>query len=85
MKSGEVIGTNTKAYTLPKSRKSKRAIPFAQGLQSLLHMSTHLVNDADAFVLGEVLSKKGALYGKDNAIGITLGTGIGGGAVYNDA
>jgi glucokinase len=83
MNTGEVIGTNTKAYTLPIPKKSKQPTPFAIGVENTIKLRTKLVNDADAFVLGEVLSKKGALYGKDNAIGITLGTGIGGGAVYN--
>lgn len=83
MNTGEVIGTNTKAYTLPNARKSKLPTPFAVGVENAIKLRTKLVNDADAFVLGEVLSKKGALYGKDHAIGITLGTGIGGGAIYN--
>jgi glucokinase len=82
MNTGEVIGTNTQAYTLPPIKQGNTPTPFATGLNKAINLPTKLVNDADAFVLGEVLSRKGALYGKDNAIGITLGTGIGGGAVY---
>lgn len=74
--SGEVIGTNTKAYTVEN-------MPFAKAVKLETDLPTVLVNDADAFVLGEVLSPRGALFGKQNALGITLGTGIGGGAVID--
>jgi glucokinase len=73
---GSVIGTNTGAYTVANQT-------LAQAVREATGLPTILVNDADAFVLGETLSPNGALYGKRNALGITLGTGIGGGIVLD--
>lgn len=73
---GKVLGINTGAYHTP-------GTSFAKAVTNETGLPTVLVNDADAFVLGEVLSPKGAMYGKKNVLGITLGTGIGGGFVLN--
>jgi glucokinase len=52
-------------------------IPLIQLVEEALGLRTTLVNDGSAFVLGEVTV--GALRSSDNALGLTLGTGVGGG------
>ena len=52
-------------------------IPLRQLVEEALGLRTTLVNDGSAFVLGEVTA--GALRGSSNALGLTLGTGVGGG------
>jgi len=52
-------------------------IPLVKLAEEALELPTILVNDGSAFVLGEVTT--GALQGSTNALGLTLGTGIGGG------
>ena len=56
-------------------------IPLAQRLSQALNIEVRLVNDADLFTLGEWLA--GAGQGIDNMIGLTLGTGVGGGLLLN--
>lgn len=50
-------------------------------LRKHLHIPMALANDADAAALGEVLD--GAAKGKNNAVLLTLGTGVGGGVIID--
>lgn len=54
-------------------------IPLIALMQKNLKIPMALANDADAAALGEVLA--GAAAGKDNALLLTLGTGVGGGVI----
>ena len=56
-------------------------VPLIALMQKELDIPMALANDADAAALGEVLA--GAAAGKDNALLLTLGTGVGGGVVIN--
>lgn len=56
-------------------------IPILEMLKKDLDIPMALANDADAAALGEVLD--GAAKGKNNAVLLTLGTGVGGGVVLN--
>lgn len=56
-------------------------IPILEMLGKDLKIPMALANDADAAALGEVLD--GAAKGKNNAVLLTLGTGVGGGVVLN--
>lgn len=55
--------------------------PLAQELSAALGMPVVLENDVQAGVLGELVG--GALRGCRNAVGVFIGTGIGGGIVIN--
>lgn len=50
-------------------------------LQKRINIPTALANDADAAALGEVIC--GAAKGKNSAVLLTLGTGVGGGVIMN--
>lgn len=54
-------------------------VPLIGWMKEYLNLPMALANDADAAALGEVLA--GAAVGKEDAILITLGTGVGGGVV----
>ncbi len=56
-------------------------VPLLKWMREYLDKPMALANDADAAALGEVLA--GAAAGKEDAILITLGTGVGGGVVLN--
>ncbi len=56
-------------------------VPLIALMQEHLNISMALANDADAAALGEVLA--GAAEGKENALLLTLGTGVGGGVILN--
>lgn len=56
-------------------------VPILKMLGKHLHIPMALANDADAAALGEVLN--GAAKGRENAVLLTLGTGVGGGVVIN--
>jgi len=57
--------------------------PIAEQLKKLTGFNVKVANDANVATLGEV--KFGAAKNKENAIMITLGTGVGGGMVCNGA
>lgn len=56
-------------------------ISILEMLRKHVHIPMALANDADAAALGEVLD--GAAKGRENAVLLTLGTGVGGGVVIN--
>lgn len=56
-------------------------VPLIGIMQKELNIPMALANDADAAALGEVLT--GAASGKENALLLTLGTGVGGGVIIN--
>lgn len=56
-------------------------VPLVAYMGQYLNIPMALANDADAAALGEVLA--GAAAGKDNALLLTLGTGVGGGVIIN--
>lgn len=56
-------------------------VPLIDWMKEFLNLPMALANDADAAALGEVLA--GAAVGKEDALLITLGTGVGGGVVLN--
>ncbi len=56
-------------------------VPLAEKLAALLGKPVHLENDANAAAYGELLA--GAAKGKQNCVCVTLGTGVGGGAVVD--
>lgn len=56
-------------------------VPLPQQLQSHFDVPVYIRNDADCAALGEVIA--GAARNYENAIMITLGTGVGGGVILN--
>lgn len=56
-------------------------VPMAELMQRKLPLPIELANDADAAALAEVIA--GAAKDKENAILLTLGTGVGGGVIMN--
>ena len=56
-------------------------IPLGQTLGELLHLPVYLSNDANCAALGEYAA--GAAKGARSAVLLTLGTGVGGGVVYD--
>ena len=58
-----------------------RNIPLRQIIQNRFKIKTYLDNDANCFALGEAVFGSGKKY--ENIVGITLGTGIGGGEIIN--
>lgn len=58
-----------------------RNIPLKDWLSNKIRLPILVGNDANAFVLGEYCF--GAGKGKDSVFGITLGTGVGGGLIFN--
>ena len=61
--------------------KDGENVPMRDLLQKYINKPVYLGNDANVAALGEVIS--GAAKGVNNAIMITLGTGVGGGIVIN--
>src|ERR1035437_9211673 len=57
--------------------------PLAQRIQSRLSLPTTLDNDANCATFGEWW--QGAARGRRNVVGLTIGTGIGGGLILNGA
>ena len=55
--------------------------PLSQLVVSRLHIPVYLVNDAYAAALGEFVAGSGR--GSESLVAITLGTGVGGGVVFN--
>jgi glucokinase len=70
-------GIITEAPNLP----GWRDIPLKSIVEEKYHVTTFLINDADAAALGE--HRFGAGRGLDNLILLTLGTGVGGGIIIN--
>ncbi len=62
---------------LPNLATGWRDVPAGPEMQKLTNLPTRLINDARAFTLAE--ANLGAGKGARNVVGITLGTGIGGG------
>lgn len=56
-------------------------VPVVELVEESLEIDTKLENDANLYALGEWLA--GAGRGMNNMIGITLGTGVGGGIILN--
>lgn len=57
--------------------------PFRQDLEHLLQRPVRLANDANCFALAE--ATMGAAEGASSVFGVILGTGVGGGLVFNGA
>lgn len=57
--------------------------PFRQDLEHLLQRPVRLANDANCFALAE--ATMGAAEGARSVFGVILGTGVGGGLVFNGA
>jgi len=55
--------------------------PLARDLAAALGRPVFVINDADAFVLGE--ARLGVAAGHDRVFGLILGTGVGGGVIEN--
>ena len=55
--------------------------PLSQLVESRLHKPVYLENDANAAALGEFVAGSGR--GSESLVAITLGTGVGGGVVFN--
>lgn len=72
-------GVINNPYTLP----TWDDCPIVERLQSLLAMPAYLENDADAAALGEWFA--GAARGARRVVMLTLGTGVGGGAIVDGA
>lgn len=70
--SGVVQGGNTRCLN---------GRPLKEDLEVLLGHSVHVENDANCFALSEALLGAGA--GHKAVLGIIMGTGVGGGAVYS--
>ena len=58
-----------------------RNVPLKKIIQTKFKIKTFLDNDANCFALAEAIFGQGKKY--ENVVGITLGTGIGGGIVIN--
>lgn len=58
-----------------------KEVPILNWMREYFDIPLALANDADAAALGEVLA--GAAVGKEHAILITLGTGVGGGVILD--
>src|SRR3989338_6641298 len=58
-----------------------RNLPLKNIIQTKFKIKTCLDNDANCFALGEAIFGSGKKY--ENVVGITLGTGIGGGVIIN--
>jgi glucokinase len=52
-------------------------------LQSKLELPVSILNDTDAFLVGEVFYSVGSLYQEKKALGLTLGTGVGGSVIWD--
>lgn len=57
--------------------------PFRRDIETLLQRPVRLANDANCFALAE--ATMGAAVGSSSVFGVILGTGVGGGLVFNGA
>ena len=77
-----VIDPNAgKIVLAPNFSKSWQQFALASALQRLTSLPVYLLNDARSHLLAEL--RVGAAGGLDNVLGITLGTGVGGGLVLD--
>lgn len=58
-------------------------VPLAAMIQKKVGMRVVVENDVNAAVYGEWKHPKGAIFGVDNALGVWIGTGVGGGLILN--
>jgi glucokinase len=65
----------------PNLAQSWQQFPLAAALSRLIGLPVHVINDARAYTLAE--ARAGAARGVANVLGITLGTGVGGGLVLD--
>lgn len=72
---------NEKGLVLYSNNIRWEYVPMREILQKKIPLPMYLANDADAAALAEVIA--GAAKDKDNAILLTLGTGVGGGVILN--
>lgn len=70
-------GVTGETQFLPNLTGGWRGVPLALTLRQAVGLPVWLINDARAFILAE--ARLGAGRGEETAVGITLGTGIGGG------
>ncbi len=56
-------------------------VPIIHEMKKYFQIPIHIANDADAAALGEIL--EGAAKGSNNAVLLTLGTGVGGGVILD--
>ena len=77
---GSIDGKNGKIITSP-NIPAWRNYPLAKNIEKLTGKKTFLENDANVAVMGELWQGRGANY--SNWFMLTLGTGIGGGAIVD--
>jgi glucokinase len=65
----------------PNLSQSWQRFPLADALGQLVGLPVHVINDARSFTLAE--ARVGAARGVANVLGITVGTGVGGGLVLD--
>lgn len=82
------VGMGTPSCINPKTGRLVNAnnlgwvdVPLKQEIQQYFKQDVKIANDADCAALGEVAA--GAAKAYDNAIMVTLGTGVGGGIIVN--
>lgn len=78
---GSVDHANGKYLRGPNFSSSFRNIPLARDVQKVFKVPTVIDNDVHCFALGEAMFGRGK--GKSTVVGMTLGTGIGGGIVLD--
>ncbi|MGI6319558.1 MAG: ROK family protein [Bacteroidales bacterium] len=59
-----------------------KEVHLAEAIENRFKVTTRVSNDANCFVMGEKIFGKGKSY--KNIVGVTLGTGVGGGIVIDD-
>lgn len=74
-------GESGTVHLLPNFPGSWAGYPLGETVSELLRRRVHVVNDARAFTLAE--AELGAGAGADLLLGVTLGTGVGGGLVID--
>jgi glucokinase len=60
---------------------SWKEVPLKQKMEQRYHVPVHVNNDANCFALGEYYFGKGKEF--ESMVGLTLGTGVGGGVIIN--
>ena len=75
-------GTYPHIPTDKDTRAPAQTVELGEGIHKSLQLPATILNDADAFLLGETTSE-GAFPGATNIVGLTLGTGLGSAMVYS--
>lgn len=75
-------GQCTKTHLIFAPNLGWKNVPLKQLLTKTLGVPVTIANDADCFVMGEKL--KGCAKSFKNVLGLAVGTGLGGGFVYNN-